>query len=338
MLNLKNGIYNVVYNKEFDLIIDATGSRAISFVFENEMKQNVFECPIVSCSISAKAKYGMLVTRMPKFSDGLETLFRESKIMTHYSEKFNSIADSVWSSNSENDTIQPEPGCSEPTFVASAIDTAWYASSFTNTVISNLNQLTDNLATVQFFSNSDFSIKQVPIFGSSIQKKDRRLKYSTMLYPAAKKEIEAAISSSNRINGEFKETGGLLFGEISEALNCAWIDFASEPPADSKFSESYFVCGKCKTQELNEYYSCKTKGTSEFIGMWHTHPKSNPNPSEIDLIAVIEMFENNEQCRKILLLIIGMSASNPVWEFHIFKRNEINNLMAELCKTAIQVI
>ena len=89
---------------------------------------------------------------------------------------------------------------------------------------------------------------------------------------------------------------------------------------------------------MNNYYSTKTKGSSEFVGIWHTHPISCPKPSEIDLSAVIQMFETNEQCRKLLLLIIGQSASNPDWEFHIFKRNEIENLRGKLCNKKIIVI
>ena len=249
-LNLKNGIYNSVYNNNFNLIIDATASKPVSFVFENEMKEFDFKCPIVSCSISARAKFGMLVTRMPKFSDGQETLLREAKVIAHYKDKFNPIANSIWSDNTEKDTIQPEPGCSEPTFIASAIDIAWYAASFTNALIKNVDQITENSANVHFFSNNDFLHFEMPLYGSSIRKYDKRLEYTTMLYPAAKREIEAAISNNDRANGELKETGGLLFGEISEALNCAWIDFASEPPSDSEFSESFFICGKSKTKEF----------------------------------------------------------------------------------------
>ena len=320
--DLKFGIYENFYNQEIDLIIDATGSKFVDLVFENEMKQHDFDCPIISCSISAKAKYGMLITRMPKFSDGIETLIREAKIKTHFSEELQPFSNTIWPDNPEKITFQPEPGCSEPTFVASAIDISWYASTFLNTALTNLMKLPSESAKVQFLSKKSLSLNQVDLDGSSVRKIDQRLNYTTLLYPAAKNKIESNIKNSEKSFGKITETGGLLFGGISESLRTAWIDFASEPPSDSKFSGLHFICGKEGTQELNNYYSEITKGSSEFIGTWHTHPISAPKPSDVDFSAVKSIFESNLHCRKVLLLIIGLSATTPIWEFHIFKRNE----------------
>ena len=323
LANLKYGIYTSVFDQQFDLVINATGSRFVDLVFENEMKQYNFECPIVSCSISAKAKYGLLITRMPKFRDGLETIIREAKIKTHFTEKLQPYSSAIWPVNPEATTFQPEPGCSEPTFVASAIDMSWYASTFLNTAITDFEELPDESARVQFFSQEKFAVSQVNLDGSSICKKDQRFDFTTILYPTAKDAIESVIANCADSEGKLKETGGLLFGEINEILQTVWIDFASEPPIDSQFSELCFICGKEGTQELDKYYSEKTKGSTEFIGTWHTHPISEPTPSEIDLNAVKSIFESNKHCRKLLLLIIGNTTTNPNWEFYLFKRSEI---------------
>ena len=327
--NLKYGIYPLVNDQQFDLIVNTTASRFVDLVFESEMKQHKFNCPIISCSISAKAKYGMLITRMPKFNDGFESLIREAKIKTHSSKDFQQSVDIIWPDSQEKTTFQPEPGCSEPTFVASAIDISWYASTFLNSVLTNLKKLPDESTRVQFFSQENLTSNQVDLEGSSICKIDHQLNYLTHLYPVARKKIETVIANSEKSRGKFKETGGLLFGEISESLQSVWIDFASEPPSDSKFSGLYFICGKEGTQELNNYYSENTKGSSSFIGTWHTHPVAPPIPSDTDLNAVKSIFSSNKQCRKILLLIIGMSAMTPIWEFHIFKRNELNKLIVK---------
>jgi integrative and conjugative element protein (TIGR02256 family) len=102
----------------------------------------------------------------------------------------------------------------------------------------------------------------------------------------------------------------LLFGKRDDALRVIWVDDAIGPPPDSVCSPEKFICGTKGTQAANKSRKEQSRGSVEFVGMWHTHPEDLPLPSETDLSGMAQILTSGEAPPlKSLLLIVG-------WERH----------------------
>lgn len=118
------------------------------------------------------------------------------------------------------------------------------------------------------------------------------------------------------------ETGGILLGRYSEDLRCASIHSITGPPPDSKKRFSQFVRGIKGLPELLAKLWNKTDRTY-YLGEWHHHPLSIPNPSPDD-INQMNQIANSEKyaCPEpILLILSGSPSENWTVTANIFKRN-----------------
>lgn len=319
--DLRKGVFAEFDSNDFDLVIDATASRSVNLVIERELSSADVMCPIVSCAISRGAEFGRIMVRMPGHKSGMYSVLRGSKVQAHLYLSFLDFIDGFWPNSPKETYFQPEPGCSEPTFVASNTDVAWYAASFLNSAVKRLRVLKTDQAEVLFF-NQENHFQRLAISNME-QYVDVINNFSVLMSPAARKAIHAELAQNSRSGNELDETGGLLFGEIDDSLRKAWVDFASGPPPDSIKSPELFQCGIKGTKELNARYEKETRGSTKFIGVWHTHPISLPDPSQVDLSAMVKILHFQERSpRHVIMLIVGYASTEPLWQFHLFKRNQ----------------
>lgn len=317
--DLRNGVFTRFDSTEFDLVIDATASRSVNLVIERELFAKDIKCPIVSCAISRNAEFGRIIVRMPDHKYGMHSALRGVKIRAFGTPSLADCADAFWPSALEETHFQPEPGCSEPTFVASNADAAWYAASFINAAVQRIQMLNADQVEASFFK-PECNLPRVTVSNPE-QYTDAVNDFSVLLSPAAKKAIQAEINRNARSGNKLDETGGLLFGEIDNSLQKVWIDFASGPPPDSVKCSKLFLCGISGTKELNTRYDNETRGSTKFVGVWHTHPVSLPDPSVVDLSAMTKILcVQKESPRHATMLIVGRASTEPAWRFHHFKR------------------
>jgi len=106
-----------------------------------------------------------------------------------------------------------------------------------------------------------------------------------------------------------KETGGILIGHYDSSHSQALISFASEPGFGSKHENSKFFRAVGQLQSLlNKLWKTK-KGY--YLGEWHFHPFSSPEPSSIDCNQMFEIAKNRKaSCPEAILIIIGGDPSN----------------------------
>lgn len=128
--------------------------------------------------------------------------------------------------------------------------------------------------------------------------------YEFRVAPAAWNLIQSQINRNNRTNGNRVETGGLLYGQRDDVLKIIWVDSATEPPPDSEASEDYFICGIEGTKKFSELKNKWSRGLTKCVGTWHTHPKSMPFPSGIDLGGMAQILFSEDFSRKRSLLMI----------------------------------
>ncbi|WP_420715290.1 Mov34/MPN/PAD-1 family protein [Corallococcus sp. BB11-1] len=111
------------------------------------------------------------------------------------------------------------------------------------------------------------------------------------------------------------ETGGILLGHYSEALDCAWVRKVSDPPPDSERGLTWFKRGTKGLQALLDH--CWDSGGNHYLGEWHFHPFVAPTPSVTDLGQLTAIaHEPGYGCPEPLLLIVGGDPSEA-WSISV---------------------
>ncbi|WP_081436816.1 Mov34/MPN/PAD-1 family protein [Myxococcus xanthus] len=100
------------------------------------------------------------------------------------------------------------------------------------------------------------------------------------------------------------ETGGILVGRYSDALDCALVSAASGPPPDSKRGPTWFQRG---TRGLQAWLERRWASRGDhYLGEWHFHPHAEPTPSATDLRQLDAIALSTQyRCPEPLLLIVG---------------------------------
>lgn len=322
--NLKYGVL-AKFGREFDLIIDATASRAVADTIEEELRTDPVAPPLLAMSVSAKAEFGRVIVRPGQALGGHKTIIRNAQLRSYADSQHADLARAFWPRPTEVDLFQPEPGCSEPTFQGSAADMACHASGLLNLGLAELSKVnpTETVAAFAYQSAGGASNRRF-LFEKPTLHTELNHGYSVLCSPAAERTLMSEVARSARVNGDEVETGGLLFGEIDDGMEQLWIDKVTGPPPDSHLSPELFVCGTEGTQERADLEKRLSGGASRFVGIWHTHPVSPPRPSSIDLGAMLSiLIESETPPRHTVMLILGHAKISPEWGFYIFRRNEI---------------
>lgn len=118
-------------------------------------------------------------------------------------------------------------------------------------------------------------------------------------------EDKAYISLEKIVNnsGEL-ETGGILIGYYDVSCQNAIITELTNAPKDSKKGRNWFSRGVFGLKKLliNRW---RLKG-DYYLGEWHLHPKSFPQPSSIDVAQMKQISKDKRyNCKEPLLLIVG---------------------------------
>ncbi|MET3880142.1 Mov34/MPN/PAD-1 family protein [Chitinophaga sp. OAE865] len=119
-----------------------------------------------------------------------------------------------------------------------------------------------------------------------------------------------------------KETGGIIIGSYSLDRSCAIVSYVSGPPKDSKSGFNWFQRGKLGLQTLLNRQWEKEEQTY-YLGEWHFHPFSSPDPSFQDKLAMSKISEAAEyNCPEPILLIIGGHKNDYKLQLFVISRSE----------------
>lgn len=330
------------WTEEVDVIIDTTASVSVMQKFELVRRTSTIpSIPVASLMIGHRAEKGLLVLAREKYSGGPRDLYRRAKIEACNRSYLKHFADEFWPDPSRTKIFQPEPGCSESTFVGSAADVTVLAGAMLNRLAYMLVEGSSTTASAYFLTQPHLDVNTGQNAYASFDWDDDQVSqdphsgYEIRIAASAWSEIRGWIRQNQRTDGPDVETGGLLFGERDDASRIVWVTEAIGPPPDSQKSAKGFVCGIEGTKKINDKKRDRTRRAIQYIGMWHTHPSSSPFPSPTDFCGMKKIISSiNNPTPKSLLLIVG-NATEPetstIGTF-VFKRSEFKEI-----KNSIQV-
>lgn len=317
---------------EADVVINATASRRVASSLEFHLRQwPKAHPPIASLAVGHRADVAVMTLAQALVPGSACDLDRRLKLEFANSLVGKPFLEEFWPDHPITDRLfQPEPGCSDPTFVGSAADMAILSARMLNVLSQWLHE--KNANHVRGFG---IRVQQTPNVVATVPheaefrwvaddiSEDLQRNYQIRLNQAAKRQMLTWMKKSERDHGRDIETGGILFGQIDDFLKVIWVTAASGPPPDSTATRTEFICGTCGVATMNAELAVRTRGAASFIGMWHTHPRGIPTPSETDRAAMRKLLGSPDfDGRQFLMLIIGGNSATPTIAGSLFKRDE----------------
>nr|HQU92609.1 ThiF family adenylyltransferase [Pyrinomonadaceae bacterium] len=322
------------YAGDADLVIDTTASEPILSKLELVRRRSRhIRVPIISMSIGSRADKGLVTISGREYSGGSADLSRRAKLEACGREDLVGYADEFWPAidGLRRKIFQPEPGCSESTFVGSAADVTALAAMMLNLASRDLasaeGEAGAHLVALPRAGNAE-ELKPAHFeLPSDLTYQDPHSQYEIRVGTSAWREITAWIERSRRRVGPKAETGGLLFGERDDAAKVIWVTEILGPPPDSQAAASHFVCGVEGTKDANDEKTRRSRGSVQYVGMWHTHPGGSPTFSGTDLKGMNELMDDKSlSSPKPLLMIVGTPEAMPNVATYVFKRSDFEQI------------
>ena len=305
---------------DVDLVIDCTASPAVRMRLEERLHRIDSRPPIASMAIDHHAATGMATLSRSSHSGGPLDVVRRLKLEACRSPRLARPLEGFWPESMSGERFQPEPGCSEPTFVGSNADLASLSGRMLNAIARTLSKSVDQHTAFGWFVEEPGPIHRFA-WHPDHTAEDQSGRYTVRVSRGAAREMRAWARRSARTADPWVETGGLVFGEMNEAAAVVWVTDIDGPPPDSDASESHFTCGTQGTREAAAEKHQRFRGSVECVGSWHTHPTAGPRPSRVDLGTVAQLLNAPESSRRTLVLLIlsGDPDADPVLGAHVFR-------------------
>lgn len=315
-----------------DVVIETTAAGTVMTKIEAVRRENRPNCPFVSMALGHLAQNAMLLIAAAEHSGGPLDIDRKLRQECYRRPELREFSEEFWPQEPRSDIFQPEPGCSDPTFIGSCADVAALAAALLNLTAMELNSQSApavaHLLAQHSGLGSDSSTHKRFDWPADQILDEPSSSYQVRLAATAWSEMQGWIAANNRTRGNEVETGGLLFGERNELLKIVWVDDLSGPPPDSSHSRAGFVCGTNGTAELAREKVDRTRGLVRFCGMWHTHPNELPVPSTTDLNGIEQLIQavHTSRGRQLMLIVGGNASSGHNLASYLFNREDFETI------------
>ncbi|MDB5975053.1 MAG: UBA/THIF-type binding protein [Nevskia sp.] len=291
----------------YDLIIDCTASRIFQMKLERDWGKLAGKLRrLASLVIDGQAQNAIAVDLSSGSAHGPWIGYLRLKQALCGAKRTHVLLDAFYSDQAIGDLFQPEPGCSDPTFAGSAVDAVSLAGDFLNLIASRPEQDSSSMgyAFSSHAAGASAPIHElVPLLDLDVITVGQyRVFVSPVVYESARNHV----TENNQERSRRHETGGLLWGYWDDAANVIVIFDASGPPPDSRHDPGHFECGTRGTKAEHARRSKNSRGSSDFIGMWHTHPGMSPKQSMEDVAGMAGLVAGlGQNQRRALMMIFG---------------------------------
>ena len=321
---------------DMDLVIDCTASLAVRTALERALRDVGTRPAIASLGIDSQAGSAIATLSRSNHNGGTLDLVRRLKLEACRKPALSKVLESFWPRSSSGERFQPEPGCSEPTFIGSNADLAGLSARMLNSVARAIAKPADCHTAAGWLLEESGPVHAFAWHSDHVLK-DKGRGYSVRVSLHAAREMRGWARRSVRTVGATIETGGLAFGELNEAAGVLWVTDVEGPPPDSHASEDHFTCGIEGMEEAAQERRCRFRGSVDCVGSWHTHPTSEPQPSDVDIGAVVQLLGDSGSSRRTcLVLILSGDPDDPVLGAHAFRTKLAGEdfIHRASCKTA----
>lgn len=104
-----------------------------------------------------------------------------------------------------------------------------------------------------------------------------------------------------------KEAGGILLGRYYENSSTMLVDELTIPKWLDRRTRTSFYRSSSHDRALKKYWQSTNK-VGGLLGLWHTHPENQPNPSYIDLQDLNQQFNSSSYLsNRMLYVIVGIT-------------------------------
>ena len=308
----------------FDLVIDATANRTVRMVIERRRSARRESWPVLATVlIGHDARRGIATISYSGSSGAGADILRRLSVAARadVTGDLTDVVEDFFPDPPRTELFQPEPGCSDVTFVGSAADVSGLAGQLLAGVLHALAEDDQGsmLALIVRMPGPPGSAPGPPTrwfrWASDVVTQTADGRYEIRIATTAVAEMRAEVRRGARVRGDRVETGGTLLGGFDDALGAVWIDEATGPPADSLLSETHFEHGTDGVRATIEARRTATARVTTFIGMWHSHPYGEARPSRTDeqgmrdLVLPVE----NAPLRALLLIVGGRAERWRAW-------------------------
>jgi Dinucleotide-utilizing enzymes involved in molybdopterin and thiamine biosynthesis family 2 len=297
-----------------DVLIDATASRLVALKLEKtRVASTISKMPNISFGIDQAGRRSLLTMSRAEHSAGPYDILRKVGIRVSEMANQEEVLEAFFPST-EPEWFEPEPGCSAPTFAASAADVASLAGGMVSVAAELLSSEDEkdyayvsrvamvNEAGTPVVLPFEVDLTHIcPVSGFEIR-----------MCREAARSIKETVKRSAEQFGTLFETGGVLYGERNEALRIVWVDEATGPPTDSRSSPTEFVCGVAGVADRHDELQRGATGRRGFIGSWHTHPGGSCQPSHVDEMAMRSLVSGPDCASRKALLVVVVPKSDSV--------------------------
>lgn len=304
-----------------DLVIDCTASLAVRTALERVLRDINSRPVIASIAIDGQAAAAIGTLSRPEHSGGTLDLVRRLKMEACRKPTLFEVLEAFWPKSAPDMRFQPEPGCSEPTFMGSNADLAGLSARMLNSIARAIVNSGDCHTGMGWLLEESGPVHDFA-WPPDHTLRDKGRGYSVRVCSHAVREMRGWARRSARTAGTAVETGGLVFGELNEAAGVLWVTGVEGPPPDSNASENHFTCGTEGMEDAARERQYRFRRSVECVGSWHTHPTSAPHPSHVDMDAVAQLLSNSSSTRRTcLVLIFSGNPDDPVLGAHAFRTN-----------------
>lgn len=307
--------------RNYDVVIDCTANAVFQMKLERDWAQFERSTPrLIALGIDAHARRCIAVTLPRNSVGGPWDAYLQLKHRLCVADTDRALLESFYSENAEKDLMQPEPGCSDPTFSGSAADVVALAATALNLAVPQLDG-SDVPTGIAFTAHvPSTSRTAAAVIQLANLEESRAGKYRIRVSRNVHREARAWVQHNNRARSSDHETGGLLWGQWDDAVEVIWIFDASGPPADSKHEPARFECGSEGTAEEHARRMRATRGVCGFVGMWHTHPDMQPGQSVTDVAGMAMLVASaGQNQRRSIMVIYGRTAAEPAAGYYVYE-------------------
>jgi ThiF family len=301
-----------------NLIIDATASRTVATGIERTRRDTPDTWPaLVTVGISQTATAGIAAVTPTGFTGAGVDLLRRLALETSQDEELADIHAEFFPPPSERIIFDPEPGCSDATFIGSATDVSALAAQLLDSALTRLNAISARAPTSPPRGSLSASLCIARLGRDGSQKparavldvppdlllEDNRKVYQVRLDSRAAERMLNIVTVTTADQGPAggNHIGGLLLGQFDDVCQIVWVSEVTSPPPGSTVSQIGVELTP-EAQEDLEASRKQSRGLLSHIGFWHVY-RGSPMPSKMERQTKRQLLGF---APRMLLLVLGL--------------------------------